>query len=99
MELGDFNVEASLSQGLSRAQSSFEKEFSLDQLQTLRENLLTTFREYPSDLHERFVGLFTEMAAISEASRIHYGYDSLTKDELSKFLEHGVRFFDSFTHK
>lgn len=99
MDVGDFNAYESLSAGLSRAKQTLETEISPDQIFVLSEKIVNVFGDYADDLNYRFLALFTEMAAISEAPRLVYGYPSLTQDELQDFLYHAVTFFDSFTHK
>ena len=99
MEARESDISQGLTLGLSRAASALGKEYFAEQMPELRGKILEVLRPYPSEANERFVALYAEMAAISEASRLYYGEPALSTNELTTFLDEAVAFFNSFTHK
>lgn len=99
MEPRESDISQGLSSGLSRIRSTLGKPYSLDEMAELGAKIVEAFRLYPDEVNERFVELFAEMAAISESSRLYFGFPALTVDDLTAFLPQAANFFNSFTHK
>jgi len=92
------DLQRGLSSGMSWVKPYFETELSDKDLFELNTKLGKVLSAYPSELNQRFVYLFAQMAAIAETSRLNYKEPFLKEEELASFLSHSSTFFNSFTH-
>jgi len=61
--------------------------------------LVAVLSKWENEAHPRFVALFAELWAVAEIARIGNNEPRLTEEDISSYLDHSSKFFNSFKHK
>ena len=98
MDTRHIDFEGGVSAGIRRAHSSIEDcvEIPTDRL---RAQLSSVLSEWPSDLSQRGVTLFAELATVASIARAQYGHAPIEDEELRHLLAHSEELFRCFFHR
>lgn len=94
-ELGSFSM--GVSAGLQRA----ERHALAVSRDALEESLALgreVLESWPEPISARSTELYAELVTIASASRLVYGHETLTREQLASYLEHSLDFWNSWGH-